>query len=145
MGGEPRESWGSTLSFILACVGYAVGLGNIWRFPYLAYKSGGGAFLIPFAVMLLLCGIPLLYMELAAGQYTRRGPIGAMGKLSPILKGAGVATVIMTFLLSTYYNVIMSWALFYFISSFSSVLPWEQCNHEWNSQECRPIKEDDTL
>jgi len=145
MGGEPRESWGSTLSFILACVGYAVGLGNIWRFPYLAYKSGGGAFLIPFAVMLLLCGIPLLYMELAAGQYTRRGPIGAMGKLSPILKGAGVATVVMTFLLSTYYNVIMSWALFYFISSFSSVLPWEQCDHEWNSQECRPIKEDDTL
>ena len=145
MSGEPRESWGSTLSFILACVGYAVGLGNIWRFPYLAYKSGGGAFLIPFAVMLLLCGIPLLYMELAVGQYTRRGPIGAMEKLSPIMKGAGMATVVMTFLLSTYYNVIMSWALFYFISSFSSVLPWEDCNHEWNSPDCRPIMGDNSI
>ena len=57
------------------------------RFPYLAYKSGGGAFLIPYLVMLLLCGIPLLYMELAVGQYTRRGPIGALGKICPILKG----------------------------------------------------------
>ena len=59
----------------------------IVRFPYLAYKSGGGAFLIPYLVMLLLCGIPLLYMELAVGQYTRRGPIGALGKICPILKG----------------------------------------------------------
>ena len=84
---EERETWGSTVSFILACIGYAVGLGNIWRFPYLAYKSGGGAFLVPYFVMLLLCGIPLLYMELAVGQYTRRGPIGALGKLCPILKG----------------------------------------------------------
>ena len=84
---ETRETWGSTISFILACIGYAVGLGNIWRFPYLAYKSGGGAFLIPYIVMLLLCGIPLLYMELAVGQYTRRGPIGALGKICPLLKG----------------------------------------------------------
>ena len=84
---EERETWGSTVSFILACIGYAVGLGNIWRFPYLAYKSGGGAFLVPYFVMLILCGIPLLYMELAVGQYTRRGPIGALGKLCPILKG----------------------------------------------------------
>ena len=85
---EARETWGSTISFILACIGYAVGLGNIWRFPYLAYKSGGGAFLIPYMIMLVLCGIPLLYMELAVGQYTRRGPIGALGKLCPILKGS---------------------------------------------------------
>ena len=84
---ETRETWGSTISFILACIGYAVGLGNIWRFPYLAYKSGGGAFLIPYIIMLILCGIPLLYMELAVGQYTRRGPIGALGKLCPLLKG----------------------------------------------------------
>merc|ERR1719483_1326987 len=90
--------------------------------------------------MLLLCGIPLLYMELSIGQYTRRGPIGALGKLSPILKGAGIATVVMSFLLSTYYNVIMSWALFYFLSSFSSPLPWETCNNAWNSPDCKPIK-----
>ena len=82
-----RESWDSRVSFLLACIGYAVGLGNIWRFPYLCYKSGGGAFLIPYLIMLFLCGLPLLFMELTVGQYTRRGPIGALGKICPILKG----------------------------------------------------------
>merc|ERR1719422_1421329 len=92
--------------------------------------------------MLVLCGIPLLYMELAVGQYTRRGPIGALGKICPLLKGAGLSTVVMSFLLTTYYNVIMSWALFYLVSSFSSTLPWEQCDHAWNSPQCRPIMAD---
>lgn len=75
-----RGSWGSRASFLMACIGSAVGLGNIWRFPYNVYKSGGGAFLIPYTIMLLLCGIPLLFMELAVGQYTRRGPIGRDGR-----------------------------------------------------------------
>ena len=82
-----RETWGSRASFLLACIGSAVGLGNIWRFPYLCYKSGGGAFLIPYVVMLVFCGIPLLYMELTIGQYTRQGPIGALGKICPIMQG----------------------------------------------------------
>jgi len=133
---DKRESWGSRVSFLLACIGYAVGLGNIWRFPYNAYKSGGGAFLVPYFIMLLLCGIPLLFMELAVGQYTRRGPIGALGRLCPLLKGAGVGTVVISFLLSTYYNVILSWALFYFISSFKHPLPWVGCNNWWNSKNC---------
>ncbi len=60
------------------------------RFPYLCYKSGGGAFLIPYLVMLVLCGFPLLLMELLAGQYTRRGPVGAMAKMCPLLKGASL-------------------------------------------------------
>jgi len=133
---DNRESWGSRVSFLLACIGYAVGLGNIWRFPYNAYKSGGGAFLVPYFIMLVLCGIPLLFMELAVGQYTRRGPIGALDKLCPILKGAGVGTVVISFLLSTYYNVILSWALFYLISSFQDPLPWVACNNWWNSEFC---------
>ena len=56
------------------------------RFPYLAFKSGGGAFMIPYIIMLLLCGLPLLFMELSMGQYTRRGPIGAIGKMCPLFQ-----------------------------------------------------------
>ena len=82
-----RETWGNRASFLLACIGSAVGLGNIWRFPYLCYKSGGGAFLIPYIIMLILCGLPLLFMELTMGQYTRQGPIGALGKICPLLQG----------------------------------------------------------
>ena len=83
---EQRETWGSTVSFILACIGYAVGLGNIWRFPYLAYKSGGGAFLIPYIMMLTLGALPLFYMELILGQFHRQGPI-SVWRISPIFKG----------------------------------------------------------
>lgn len=130
--GESRGTWNNKAQFILACVGYAVGLGNIWRFPYLCYKSGGGAFLIPYLIMLFLCGIPLLLMELAIGQYTRRGPIGAMAKICPLFKGAGVGTVMISFLLGTYYNVIIAWTIFYLFQSFNKEgLPWRDCQQEW--------------
>jgi SNF family Na+-dependent transporter len=60
-------------------------------------------------------------------------------QVCPLLKGAGVGTVVMSFLLATYYNVIMAWALFYLFSSFSATLPWESCDNDWNSPDCRPI------
>ncbi|XP_066277294.1 sodium- and chloride-dependent GABA transporter ine-like isoform X3 [Branchiostoma lanceolatum] len=134
--GEPRDQWGRKAEFLLAMVGYAVGLGNVWRFPYLCYKSGGGAFLIPYFIMLFLCGIPLLYMELAVGQYTQQGPVGALGKICPLLKGAGLATVVITFLFATYYNVIITWALYYLFNSFQEPLPWARCDNPWNTGNC---------
>ena len=68
-GGEgERGSWGNQFEFLLTCVSYAVGLGNVWRFPYLAYKNGGGAFIIPYVIMLLIAGLPIFFMELAFGQ-----------------------------------------------------------------------------
>ncbi|KAK7082302.1 hypothetical protein SK128_004895 [Halocaridina rubra] len=70
-------------------------------------------------------------MELAVGQYTRRGPIGALEKLCPIFKGAGVGTVVMSFLLGTYYNVIIAWAIYYLFESFTSELPWSNCDPAW--------------
>ncbi|XP_042891761.1 sodium- and chloride-dependent GABA transporter ine-like [Penaeus japonicus] len=130
-GVQTRLNWANKLQFVLACIGYSVGLGNLWRFPYLCYKSGGGAFLIPYFIMLFVCGIPLLLMELTVGQFTRRGPVGALAKLCPLLKGAGVGTVVMSFLVGTYYNIIIAWSLFYMIQSFTDDLPWKNCNATW--------------
>ena len=82
-----RDNWGSKAEFLLACIGYCVGLGNLWRFPYLVYESGGGVFLIPYFIMLFLVGIPLLYMELSIGLITQRGPVHSIKALCPFFKG----------------------------------------------------------
>ncbi|KAK3760902.1 hypothetical protein RRG08_042117 [Elysia crispata] len=87
--------------------------------------------------MLILCGIPLAFMEMAVGQYTRQGPIGALSKLCPFFKGAGLATVAISFLFTTYYIVIITWSFYYMFHTFSSELPWTNCNHPWNSKLCR--------
>ncbi|KAM9391478.1 sodium- and chloride-dependent GABA transporter ine [Pholidichthys leucotaenia] len=134
-GGNQRPTWSGQLEFILATVGYAVGLGNVWRFPYLCYSNGGGAFMIPYLIMVCVCGIPMVFMEFAIGQYTRLGPTHAFTKICPLLKGVGLATVTMSFMFCTYYHVLMSWALYYLFNSFRPTLPWTSCNNTWNVAE----------
>lgn len=131
-----RASWRNKREYLLSCIGYAVGLGNIWRFPYLCSKSGGGAFLIPYIIMLIFCGLPLLYLELGVGQWTRFGPVHAIEKLCPLMKGVGIATVVITFILSTYYSVVLTWAMYYFIQSFQDISKLFTCNHIWSSENC---------
>jgi SNF family Na+-dependent transporter len=70
---EKRESWGNHCDFFLSSLGLAVGLGNVWRFPYIAYTNGGGSFLIPYIFMLFLAGFPLLFVEQSIGQYAKVG------------------------------------------------------------------------
>ena len=108
-----RGEWSNQFEFILATLGFAVGLGNIWRFPYLVYKNGGGTFLIPYLIMLLFAGLPLFFLELVLGQYSGQGPAKLFGRISPIFKGLGFAMVLATFFVSIYYNVIVAWTLFY--------------------------------
>ncbi|XP_037052346.1 sodium- and chloride-dependent GABA transporter ine isoform X1 [Bradysia coprophila] len=131
-----RQYWANKMQFVLACIGYSVGLGNVWRFPYLCYKSGGGVFLVPYFIILVVCGIPMLFMELAVGQYTGRGPIGAIGQLCPLFKGAGLASVVVSFLMSTYYSVIIAYSIYYFFTSFKPEMPWVDCTPRWTSPDC---------
>ncbi|GFT10673.1 sodium-dependent neutral amino acid transporter B(0)AT2 [Nephila pilipes] len=134
---DTRESWDSKLQFMLATIGYAVGLGNVWRFPYLAQKNGGGAFLIPYFIMLALEGIPCFYMELAVGQRLRKGAVGAWNYVSPYMGGIGITSAVVSFNVALYYNTIIAWCLYYFFQSFQSPLPWSECprqvgpNHTW--------------
>ncbi|XP_075966787.1 sodium- and chloride-dependent neutral and basic amino acid transporter B(0+) isoform X2 [Anarhichas minor] len=129
-----RGNWASKKEYILSTIGYAVGLGNIWRFPYLAYKNGGGAFLIPYFVMLVVAGIPLFFLESAFGQFCSQGPINIWRSV-PILQGVGVAMVMVTIIVSIYYNVIIAYSLYYMFASFQSPLPWSSCL-SWADSNC---------
>ncbi|XP_070572810.1 sodium-dependent dopamine transporter-like isoform X2 [Ptychodera flava] len=133
---DGRETWSKKVDFLLSVIGFCIDLANVWRFPHLCYKNGGGAFLIPYTIMLIVGGIPLFYMELALGQFNRTGAITLWKKLCPLFKGIGWAVVMIAFYVDFYYNVIISWAFYYFFASFTSVLPWSHCGNKWNTEFC---------
>ncbi|XP_065554608.1 sodium-dependent neutral amino acid transporter SLC6A17 isoform X2 [Lathamus discolor] len=124
---ENRPAWNSKLQYILAQIGYSVGLGNVWRFPYLCQKNGGGAYLVPYLVLLIIIGLPLFFLELAVGQRIRRGSIGVWNYICPRLGGIGYASCLVCFFVGLYYNVIIGWSIFYFFKSFQYPLPWSEC------------------
>ncbi|XP_061072648.1 sodium- and chloride-dependent GABA transporter 2-like [Conger conger] len=133
---EERGQWGSKVEFLLAVAGNIVGLGNVWRFPYLCYKNGGGAFLVPYLVFAVTCGIPLFLLETAMGQYTQEGGITCWRKLCPLAEGVGYGGQLIQLYSCMSYIIILAWALFYLYFSFSSELPWASCSNTWNSDHC---------
>ncbi|KAK1163637.1 sodium-dependent noradrenaline transporter-like [Acipenser oxyrinchus oxyrinchus] len=136
---EERETWGKKIDFLLSVIGFAVDLANICRFPYLCYKNGGGAFLIPYTLFLVIAGMPLFYMELALGQYNREGA-ATVWKICPVFKGVGYTVIIIALYVGFYYNVIIAWSLYYLFASFASELPWLRCGNPWNSPNCIDTK-----
>ncbi|XP_047437780.1 sodium- and chloride-dependent GABA transporter 2-like isoform X1 [Mugil cephalus] len=131
-----RGQWANKVEFLLAVAGTLVGLGNLWRFPYLCYKNGGGAFLIPYVLFLLSCGIPMFLLETAMGQFTSQGCITCWRHFCPLFEGIGYATQVVIAYAAVSYIVIQAWAFFYLFSSFSPELPWANCRNTWNTDAC---------
>ncbi|GAB6139170.1 sodium-dependent transporter [Halanaerobaculum tunisiense] len=122
---EDRDQWGSRIGFILAAIGSAVGLGNIWRFPYMAYENGGGAFLIPYFFALLTAGVPLLILEMGLGHKMRGSAPLSFRKIKEKYETIGWWAVLITFIVTVYYSVVISWAVnFMFLA----------INQGWGSQ-----------
>lgn len=114
---ETRENWSGRSGFIIAAIGSAVGLGNIWRFPYVAYENGGGAFLIPYLIAIFAAGLPLLFLDYAVGHKYRKAPPTAYKKLMNS-ESLGWWQVAVTLIIGIYYASVLSWAGSYMFYSF---------------------------
>ncbi|KAK6480502.1 sodium- and chloride-dependent neutral and basic amino acid transporter B(0+) [Huso huso] len=135
-----RGNWASKTDYLLSMIGYAVGLGNVWRFPYLAYKNGGGAFLIPYIIMLTFAGLPLFFLECSFGQFASLGPV-SLWKSVPILQGVGITMVLVSAIVSIYYNCIIGYSIYYLFASFQNPLPWTDC-YDWSNEKCSKQNKD---
>ncbi|AEY64983.1 sodium-dependent transporter [Clostridium sp. BNL1100] len=116
---QKRDQWGSKAGFILAAIGSAVGLGNIWRYPYVLYSNGGGAFLIPYFFAILTAGIPLMIMEYGLGHKFKGSPPLAFARANKKWEWLGWWPSINSFIILTYYTLILSWAVNYLFLSFT--------------------------
>ncbi|XP_033993177.1 sodium- and chloride-dependent GABA transporter 2-like [Trematomus bernacchii] len=140
-----RGQWANKREFILSVSGQIIGLGNVWRFPYLCFKNGGGAFLIPYVVFLFTCGIPIFFLEVSLGQLTAQGGITCWRKICPIFGGLGYGSQVTLLYSVVYYIVILAWAFLYLFSSFHTVLPWASCNNTWNTDNCIDCGQNDSV
>jgi NSS family neurotransmitter:Na+ symporter len=111
-----RSQWGSRFGFIMAAMGSAVGLGNIWRYPYIVYDNGGGTFLIPYFIAVFVVGIPVMMLEFGLGHHMRQAFPGALRKISPRFSWIGWWSVsFVMFGIVVYYAVVIAWCVLYFL------------------------------
>lgn len=125
---DDRDRFANRIDFYFAAVGSAVGFGNVWRFPALAYQYGGGAFFIPYIMALVLIGIPMMFLEIALGQFYQTGDIGSFTSFHKRLSGVGVSSISCAFILVTYYSVLITWVINAFFDSWSDSAPWNDEN-----------------
>lgn len=121
---EQRENWSARSGFILAAIGSAVGLGNIWRFPYVTYENGGGAFLLPYLVALAAAGFPLLFLDYVVGQKYKGAPPTAYRRMIKSAEGIGWWQVAVCSIIGIYYASVLSWAGHYTLYAFTQA--WGQ-------------------
>ena len=140
---EPsREEWNNHCEYFLSSLGLAVGLGNIWRFPYVCYDNGGGTFLIPYIIMLFLVGLPVFFMELSLGQYAGISATKIYMRMVPGLRGMGYGMAMIPTVINFYYTVIMAFAFYFLFSGFRSQLPWHDCSNEFNTITCTSLEDE---
>ncbi|XP_046579209.1 sodium- and chloride-dependent glycine transporter 1-like [Haliotis rubra] len=130
-----RETWAQKREYILSMLGYSVGFGSLWRFPYLCNRNGGGAFLIPYFTAIIACGVPLFFLEVSISQFSSRSATHVW-VVCPLLKGIGIAQVLTCIIGIMPYALITAWAIYYLSQSFSSLLPWTTCENWWNTPVC---------
>ena len=126
---EQRETWGTRGGFVLAAIGSAVGLGNLWGFPYKLYDNGGGAFLVPYIIGMVCIGIPLLILEFSLGHFSQRAAPDAFGRCNKRLEFVGWWGVLLGFVIIMYYPVILAYCFSFLYYSVISIindvpLPW---------------------
>lgn len=121
---EPREEWGTRLGFMLAGAGSAVGLGNIWRFPFVVGESGGAAFVLIYLAFVLLIGLPLLIGEISIGRGGRANAMDSYGAVTKSKKWKfnGLIGIIVNFMILSFYSVVSGWAFYYFILALTGNL-----------------------
>lgn len=119
---KKRDSFGSKIGAILVAAGSAIGLGSIWRFPYMTGENGGGAFLLVYLLSVVIVGIPIMLAEFAIGTHTRKSPVKAYNQLSPRWRWLGYNSVIVSLLISGFYYIVAGWSLEYFVASIDGSL-----------------------
>lgn len=114
----------------MSCIQTSVGLGNIWRFPFTCYENGGGAFLIPYVIVLFIIGKPMYYLEMFLGQFTSQSSV-KIWEVNPAFRGVGAGQIIASICVITYYSSLVALTVYYFFASFALQLPWSVCLEEW--------------
>ncbi|XP_059176303.1 sodium-dependent proline transporter-like [Physella acuta] len=129
-----REQWTGRLDYLLSCLGFAVGLGNVWRFPYMAFSNGGGAFFIPYFTMLIFTAMPVFVLESMVGQFSSLGATTCW-EFCPFFRGCGVSMMFISGMTCIYYNMILAWAVYYIYASVAVEVPWFHCGN-WSTAYC---------
>ncbi|XP_053680670.1 sodium-dependent nutrient amino acid transporter 1-like [Anopheles nili] len=130
-----REKWDKGVEFLMSCIALSVGLGNVWKFPSTAFRNGGGAFVIPYLIVLLVVGRPIYYLEMVMGQFSSRGSVKVYD-VSPVMRGIGIAQMVSICVVIVYYAATIATAIRFFVASFESPLPWASCDVSWTGVNC---------
>ncbi|CAG0921567.1 unnamed protein product, partial [Notodromas monacha] len=131
-----RQQWGNKIEFLLSSISYAIGFGNIWRFPYLVYRYGGGTFLVPYFFFVITVAMPLMLLESSTAQFAGLGPAHVYGVMCPAFRGLGLTTYYISYVNTIQYVVIMAYVIHYAVSSVTRELPWVKCDPSYSFDGC---------